>query len=56
MLPVVTYVIPLYAVLFVFIYLFNYLLQIGEISVFLVGVCDEGCKWRQSICLQDILS
>ena len=31
------YVIPVYAVLFIF------MMPVGDMSMFLVGVCDEGC-------------
>ena len=43
------YVIPVYAVLFIF------MMPVGDMSMFLVGVCDEGRR-GQSICLQHILS
>ena len=42
------YVIPVYAVLFIFI------MPVGDMSMFLVGVCNEGHR-GQSICLQNIL-
>ena len=45
------YVIPVYAVLLIF------MMPVGDMSMFLVGVCDEGCSGQSiSTYLQNMLA